>query len=233
VKAHRLQSLDHRFAGVVSALVEDAEDPVHEGRVKVRFPWLDDVTVTEWCRVSQLYAGNGYGALFVPEVGDEVLVAFVHGDPNEPVVLGGMYNGKDKPVAHKDRTQQDKKLIHTKGGHEVLLEDTAQAKKVKVTTAGGHEVLLDDAGRSVAVKSSGGQKIEIDASGKITCTGTSVTLDASEVKLGGAGASQPLVLGNLLLTLFNTHVHPVGPISSGPPATPLTPAVLSVTSKTV
>ena len=52
---------------------------------------------SDWCRVVQPYAGNGYGAVFVPEKGDEVLVAFVHGDMRFPIVIGGLYNGKDKP----------------------------------------------------------------------------------------------------------------------------------------
>ena len=80
-------------------------DPEHECRVTLRFPFFDGATAeTDWCRVVQPYAGNGYGAVFVPEEGDEVLVAFVHGDMRFPIVLGGLYNGQDKPPT--DRTDQ-------------------------------------------------------------------------------------------------------------------------------
>ena len=48
-------------------------------------------------RRASSYAGNGYGSFFVPEVGDEVLVAFVQGDMRYPIILGGLYNGEDKP----------------------------------------------------------------------------------------------------------------------------------------
>src|SRR4029453_4492610 len=89
---------DQRYYGVVEALVE-AVDGDDEGRVKLRFPWFDDGTVTDWGRVTQLYPANGYGSVFVPEQGDEVLVAFVHGDMRFPIVLGGLYNGSDKPPA--------------------------------------------------------------------------------------------------------------------------------------
>jgi uncharacterized protein involved in type VI secretion and phage assembly len=96
--AHRA---DQHFYGIAEALVVDNEDPLGEGRVKVTYPWLDQSMQTEWCRVCQLYAGNGYGSFFVPEKDDEVLVAFVHGDMTEPIVIGGLYNGKDKPASQR------------------------------------------------------------------------------------------------------------------------------------
>ena len=55
----------------------------------------------------QFYAGNGYGAFFVPEVGDEVLVAFTHGDMRMPIILGGLYNGVDKPVTYRRVTRSE------------------------------------------------------------------------------------------------------------------------------
>ncbi len=190
---YRLQGMQRRLFGVCSALVEDNNDPEHEGRVKVRFPWLDDTTVSDWCRVSQLYAGNGYGALFVPEKSDEVIVAFVHGEMAEPIVLGGLYNGSDKPADYHDtkNAKKDPKLIRTKAGHEILLDDGSQSKQVAITTAGGHSVVLDDQNKRVRIASNGGHeivlddggptvrlassvgaKIEIDSSGKVTITGT-------------------------------------------------------------
>src|SRR5262249_13689265 len=100
----RAQTTDKRYYGVVEGIVVDVFDPDKEGKIKVRFPWFDDDMVTEYCRVCQLYAGNGYGALFVPEVGDEVLIGFIHGDMRLPIVLGGLYNGKDKPSSYRQKT---------------------------------------------------------------------------------------------------------------------------------
>ena len=74
MKSSHPRAFDRRFYGVVEGIVEEIVDPDKEGRVKVKFPWYDDDTVTEWCRVRQLYAGPGYGTFFVPEKGDEVLV---------------------------------------------------------------------------------------------------------------------------------------------------------------
>lgn len=202
---YRAHSLDRRLYGVFAGLVESNDDPEREGRVKIRFPWLDDATTSDWCRVVQPYAGDGFGSTFVPELGTEVLVAFVHGDMNEPVVIGGLYNGKDKPPAHHDGTRQDVKMLRTKAGHAVRLDDSAEARAIELVTAGGHKLVLDDQGKQITITSAGGhtlvlddggQKLElaaagglgkltIEASGKITLQGTIVTVSAQQVSLGG------------------------------------------------
>ena len=162
MNAYRVKSLDRRLYGLSVGLVEDNEDPGHEGRIKVRFPWLDDRTVSDWCRVCQPYAGNGYGVVLIPEVGDEVLLAFMHGDMAEPVVLGGLYNGTDQPPAHKDHAQQDQKLWRTKAGHQVLLDDGSSTRQVALVTAGGHQVVLDDQHRQLALTTAGGHAVTLD-----------------------------------------------------------------------
>ena len=89
-----------RIAGVVNALVTDVRDPEKSGRVRLKFPWLSNDYVSDWCRVVQIGAGeNGRGTIVIPEVNDEVLVAFEQGDVRRPYVLGGLYNGMDPPRA--------------------------------------------------------------------------------------------------------------------------------------
>ncbi|TQM83938.1 uncharacterized protein involved in type VI secretion and phage assembly [Saccharothrix saharensis] len=83
--------------GLVPAIVSDVRDPAGAGRVKVTYPWLAPDFVSGWARTVHGSAGNGYGDLVLPEVGDEVLVGFEHGDFDAPYVLGGLYNGKDEP----------------------------------------------------------------------------------------------------------------------------------------
>ncbi|WP_221352064.1 phage baseplate assembly protein V [Streptomyces beigongshangae] len=225
----RARSADKRYYGVVEALVVES-DGDDEARVKLSFPWFDTTTVTDWCRVSQLYAGNGYGAVFVPETGDEVLVGFVHGDMRFPVVLGGLYNGRDRPPTA--RTQgRDQKTIRTKHGHQVLLDDTASQAAVRITSAAGHVVELDDRGREIRITAAEGGSVTVSAQGEITLKAPKVTVDSSSIELG-AGATEPLVLGNALLTAFNTHVHPSAAGPTGPPAAPLTPAVLAKKART-
>jgi phage baseplate assembly protein V len=236
----RTRSTDKRFYGVVQGLVTDVNDSSgQEGRVKVQFPWFDDQMETEWCRVRQFYAGNGYGSFFVPEVGDEVLVAFMHGDMRLPIILGGLYNGKDKPPTYRS-SSQDQKMIRTKGQHELLFDDTSGQQRVRIKTHGGHVADLSDVDKKINLQSSGGQSVviddssnkitvksgsctvEVDGSGTITLTGSTVVLSGSSVAIGGSAASHPLVWGDALLEWLATlgaHTHnctaPGTP--SGPP----------------
>lgn len=225
----RARSTDKRYYGVVEAIVEENEGD-DEGRVKVRFPWFDGSTVTDWCRVSQLYAGNGYGSMFVPEKGDEVLVAFVHGDMRFPIVLGGLYNGVDKPPA-APKDGRDQKVIRTRHGHEVLLDDTRSKAAVRVRSAAGHVVELDDQGTAIRITAAEGGSVTVSAQGDITLKAPKVTIESSGIDLGG-GATEPLVLGAALLAAFNTHTHPSSAGPTGPPAVPLTDAVLAKKART-
>src|SRR5262245_43264708 len=87
------------IVGVASALVVEAKDPEAMGRIKVRFPWLREGKETEtWARVSLPLGGNAVASWALPEVGDEVVVAFEHGDFQRPVVLGSLWNGADPPA---------------------------------------------------------------------------------------------------------------------------------------
>ncbi|HEX5736457.1 MAG TPA: phage baseplate assembly protein V [Blastocatellia bacterium] len=256
----RSRSTDKRYYGVVEAIVTDNNDPQKEGRIKLKFPMFDNELESEWCRVRQFYAGNEYGSFFIPEVGDEVLVAFIHGDLRLPIVLGGLYNGQDKPPSYR-ASDKDEKLVRTKGRHEILMDDTSGKKRVRIKTSGGHELDLSDQDKKITIKSTNGQQVTIDdqankitietsgksimidgASGNIEMTGTNtikltalnIVLSGTSLKLGGDAASMSLVLGEALMALFNTHVHtctaPATP--SSPPVVQMTSAVLSQISKT-
>jgi phage baseplate assembly protein V len=226
----RSRTTDQRYYGVAVAIVKEVEGD-DEGRVKLNFPWFDPAMVTkDWCRVSQLYAGNGYGSCFVPEIDDEVLVAFVHGDMRFPIVLGGLYNGKDKPpTARKDG--RDRKMIRTKHGHELVFDDESGHAAVRLTSAAGHVVELDDEGKAIRVKAAAGGTVSVAADGEITLTSKkSITLDAPSINLGG-GASEAVVLGDQFKTAYDAHTHPASAGPTGPPTPPLTALSGSVRTK--
>ena len=251
----RTRSLDRRYFGVVIAIVSANEDPDELGRIKLNFPWFDGgQTESDWCRVAQPYAGGSddkrYGAVFIPEVGDEVLVAFEQGDMRFPYVLGGLYNGTDKPPVART-SDRDTKAFITKAGHELVLDDTSSSRVVRLKTAGGHVLELDDQNQKVHVTTSGGREVVLDDGGaKITVTtgqGTEITLDGSSVVVKGTtiklqgtsielgdGASEPVILGQQFYTAIATHTHNVTMIGapSGPPVPPIPPTVLSQTVKT-
>lgn len=192
----RSRSTDRRFYGVVEGIVvANGDKKGKEGRVKLKFPWFDEQMVTEWCRVRQPYAGNGYGAFFVPEEGDEVLVAFIQGDMRFPIILGGLYNGKDKPPTWRDGQTKDEKLIRTKGKHELLFDDSKNKEKIRLKTAKSHVALLDDHNKAISVTSTGGHEIKIDDAAKTitikTAKGHTLLLDdqGSKIDMHTAGGA--------------------------------------------
>jgi uncharacterized protein involved in type VI secretion and phage assembly len=252
----RAGALDKRYYGVVVGIIADNVDPKEQGRVQVRFPWYDNQTVTDWCRVVYPYAGPSYGFIAVPEKKSECLVGFEFGDMRRPYVLGGLFNGVDKPpVPRKKDEDKDEKHFRTRGGHRFVMRDTKQATEIELHSSGGHHLSLRDQGKNgaavVTLKTSGGELLEMDdgagkitistgagqtvvlESGKVTVTASEVTLSATTVKLGPA-ASQKVILGDAFMALFNAHVHtstaPTFPTS--PPVTPMLPVMLSNVTKT-
>src|SRR6476469_2175065 len=91
--AHAMSTIN----GVVIGLVTDVNDPLKQGRIRVNFPWLEDEHQTDWIRIATTMAGNGRGTFFMPELQDEALVAFEHGNVRMPYVIGFLWNGKDSP----------------------------------------------------------------------------------------------------------------------------------------
>src|SRR5688572_17188083 len=183
----RSRSTDQRYYGVAEGLVTDVDDPQKLGRVKLKFPWFDPDMESEWCRVGQFYAGNAYGAFFIPESGDEVLVAFIHGDMRLPIILGGLYNGKDKPPSHR-ANDKDEKMIRTKGGHRIILDDTSGSEKISIVDAKGeNSIVIDTVANSITVKSNKGklifegQGIEINSGAAIEVKAkASIKVEASQ-----------------------------------------------------
>lgn len=252
--AHRLPARRHdrMVYGLETGIVVENIDPDKEGRVKVAFEWFDEGTKSEWCRLAELYAGPGYGACFVPEVGTQVVLAFMKGSMHEPIVLGGLYSHKHKPPTDRQRDEEkNQKLIRTKGGHSILLDDTANKQKVVVRTHGGHHITLDDQSGTISIHNSNGAEIEIAKTGSIslstgkgqkvtldvpgnainlsaatiTLSATTVTLSAPNVQLGGTDFGS--VLGDKLQELFNSHTHPNAPGSTLPPSQQMTGAQMS------
>ena len=155
-----------QIAGVAAGIVTNNKDPDGLARVKVKFPWLSDDNESDWVRIATLMAGSERGTFFLPEVGDEVLVAFEHGDINRPYVIGAIWNGVDKPPETNSDGRNDIRKIRSRSGHELIFNDNASLGQVEIHTEGGHKIVLDD--------SLGGEKIEIvDSSGS-----NSIVIDA-------------------------------------------------------
>ena len=174
--------------GVAPGIVTNNQDSEGLGRVKIRFPWLSDDNETNWVRVATLMAGSGRGAFFLPEVGDEVLVAFEHGDINQPYVIGALWNGVASPPETNSDGKNNIRKIRSRSGHEIIFndDDTSQQEKIEIHTNAGHQVLLDD--------SAGQEKIEI-----IDKTGSNkITIDSVQNSINIESAMQLKIKANMV-----------------------------------
>ena len=175
-----------RWYGVAPAIVVDIGDPEGLGRVKLRLPWAPDgggaAGYEGWARIATLFAGNNRGSWFIPDVDDEVLVAFEHGDPRRPYVLGGLWNGKDKPPEDMDGGGRNhKKTIRSRNGVKVTLDDQDGQESLKLETPGGQKLTLKDGPGAVTIEDSNGNSVKLETSGITVTASAKVTINASQV----------------------------------------------------
>jgi uncharacterized protein involved in type VI secretion and phage assembly len=121
-----------RISGVVVGVVTNNQDPEKMGRVKVRFPWLSDTDESNWARLAAPMAGKERGFYFLPEVEDEVLVAFEHGDARFPYVIGSLWNGTDVPPADNADGKNNVRVIKSRSGHVIRLTDEDGKEKIEI-----------------------------------------------------------------------------------------------------
>src|SRR6476646_239155 len=150
-----------RYPGVVTGIVKNLNDPDGQGRIELQFPWLSDSVRSSWAPVASALAGKERGAFFMPEIDDEVLVAFEHGDINHPFIVGFLWNGVDKPPETKTKNR----IIKTPGGHELRFEDDSPGK-ISIKSAGGLQIVMDDSGAGSITLQGGGRILALD-SGKV------------------------------------------------------------------
>lgn len=183
------------FAGVVVGIVTNVNDPDTQGRVKLRFPWLDDKHESDWARVASAGGGPRRGLCVTPEIDDEVLVAFEQGDPNRPFVLGGLWNGKDAPPI-RDAVKSGKverRGFTTRAGHSVSFSDEAGKGAITIKTAGGQTIVLEDQPPGKLTISCGG---DVQVSG----AGGALSIAASGVELSSKGRLTISATGDLSIS---------------------------------
>jgi phage protein D len=156
--------------GVVSALVTNIDDPEQLYRVKLKFPWLADDYESDWARFVAPGAGPQSGVMFLPEVNDEVLVAFEMGDIRRPYVLGGLWNGVDKPRlgdAPFDNGKVNRRGIVSRKGHRLIFHDSDSKSGIVLRSSNDKlNVSINETDLKIGVRSDG--TIEIEATGDIS-----------------------------------------------------------------
>jgi len=179
--------------GVYPALVTDIKDPDQQGRVKIRLPWSPDsagASCELWARMATLMAGNSRGSWFIPDVDDEVLVAFEGGQVLRPYVIGMLWNGQDAPPEAMDGAgNNDKKLIRSRNGVRFLMDDTDGQESLLIETPGGQRVTLKDGPGEVLIEDSNGNSVKLESAGITITTSAKVTLNASTVSVSASMVS--------------------------------------------
>ncbi|MEG4166556.1 phage baseplate assembly protein V [Microcoleus sp. S13_D1] len=156
-----------RFYGVTVGIVTNNKDEEGLGRVKVKFPWLSETDESYWARVLTPMAGKQRGLYFLPEVDDEVLVAFDRGDISSPYILGGLWNGQDKPPESNTDGKNNLRVIKSRSGHQIILDDTENAEKITIRDGTGkNQIVIDSKNNSISIE--GEKDISIKAKGKIS-----------------------------------------------------------------
>lgn len=207
--------------GVVPAMVTNAADPEDNARVKLKFPWLSDTYESDWARTVQIGAGGNRGAVLLPEVNDEVLVAFEQGDLNRPYVVGGLYNGVDKPrkgpVATVDSGSGavNRRAYVSRTGHRLeFLEAAGGTDGIQLLTGDDKLKLeLDKQGSKITVHSDGTVLVEakngvtVDAgSGDVALTGKAISLTAKQGVTVDAGGGTLGLTSKAKVDMHGTQV---------------------------
>jgi uncharacterized protein involved in type VI secretion and phage assembly len=166
-----------RALGVAVGLVTNNQDPEGLGRVKVKYPWLGDDDESYWARLVVPMAGNDRGTWFLPEVDDEVLIAFDQGSLDYPYVLGALWNGKDKPPESNSDGKNNHRTIKSRSGHIIRMDDTDGSEKLEIIDkSGNNKIVVDSSQNSITIESGG--DIKLTAKGKVTLSGNGVEIQS-------------------------------------------------------
>ena len=178
---------------LVRGIVSDIQDPEQLARVKVRLPWFDDSFSSHWAPVVQLGAGPDSGTMFLPAVGDEVLVGFEHGSIDRPIVVGGLFNTIDKPPTYGQFLDDGKvkgRSIVSRKGHEVTFMDGDDLTGIQLMAVDDSRmsvvsISLDGKDSKLVIQSS--KDISVEAEGNVSLKGSKISVEAQgDLVLKGA-----------------------------------------------
>jgi uncharacterized protein involved in type VI secretion and phage assembly len=175
-----------RIYGAVVGIVTNNRDPENLGRVKVKFPWMALDQESHWARIATLNAGKERGSWWIPEVDDEVLCVFEHGDINFPYVIGTLWNGKDTPPKTfkgqglNAEGKNDMRFLRSRSGHLLVFDDTSGQEKIEIIDKQNERSIeIDVSGRKIVITNKTGD-IEVKAPiGKILLEGKQVEIKST------------------------------------------------------
>src|SRR5215467_11990020 len=162
------------WLGIVVDNKDGGDNPGY--RVKVKFPWLNDQETTFWARIAVPMAGAERGVYVLPEIDDQVLVVFEHGDVERPLVIGALWNKKQEPVEVNDSAKNNTKLIKSRCGHRIIFDDKQGAEKITIVDkTKKNKIVLDSVNKIIKIESDG--DVEIKAK-------TNIVMHSNALKVG-------------------------------------------------
>jgi uncharacterized protein involved in type VI secretion and phage assembly len=178
--------------------VTNNQDEDGMGRVKVQLPMLSDDNESYWARIAVPMSGKSMGVYFLPEVGDEVLIAFEHGLVEIPYVIGSLWNGKASPPESNDDGKNNRRVIKSRSGHLVAFDDSDGAEKIEVIDkSGNNKIIIDTSNNAINIAAEGditikaGGKLQIEGTGGVTIkSGADLAVNASSGKVDVEGGPQ-------------------------------------------
>lgn len=167
-----------RFYGVVVGVVTNNQDPDNMHRVKVRFPWLSSDVESNWARVAASMAGNGRGTYFLPEVDDEVLVAFEHGRIDHPYVIGSLWNGQDNAPESNADGENNHRTIQSRSGHVLRLNDQSGSETIEIIDkSGNNKIIIATADNSITIEANADITVA-SSTGKLTMQANGIEINS-------------------------------------------------------
>jgi len=191
---------ESRIYGVVVGIVTNNKDPDSLGRVKVKIPRISGEDESNWARVISFMAGKERGAFYLPEVDDEVLLAFEHGDINIPYVIGSLWNGKDKPPLTNEDGKNNLRIIKSRSGHIIRLDDTEGNEKIEIVDkTEKNMIVIDSKENKISIKSE--KDIEISApNGKVIIEAKDIEAKSSaSTKIEASSSMDLKASGNMTI----------------------------------
>lgn len=197
-----------QIQGVVTAKVISLEDPEQLGRVQVMYPWLPKYKgadlASNWARLASPMAGKDRGFYYLPEVDDEVLVAFEQGDPNFPYIVGMLWNHKDKPptgtaqIVAKDKKKVNQRVLCSRSGHKIILDDTDGKEQIIIQDkTEKNKIVIDSKQNSMTINVEKDLTIVAKGNANIEATGDlslkskkAIAMECTKLTIKATGAAK-------------------------------------------
>lgn len=195
-----------RFYGVVVGIVTNNQDAENMHRVKVRFPWLSSDVESNWARVAAPMTGKGRGAYFLPEVDDEVLVAFEHGQVDHPFVIGCLWNGKDDAPESNVDGENNHRTIKSRSGHVLRFSDKSGNETIEVIDkTGSNRIVIDSAANTITIEAQSDITIK-STTGKLTMEANGIEMK-SRMGVSVEAAQNMDVKANAMVTVSGAMIR--------------------------